>query len=139
MPKSPISDRQRDLLERINAMERQVQAISTARDSVLAAPPLPPPPPPPPNPTLRSNLEIAAREIGQVAQNTLGMTPLGLHPLGMAINTGQTLGNLSMVGMNLVERERNRRRGTPRQRAERAYGQGIEARIARQSKQRKFK
>lgn len=146
MPKSPISDRQRRLLEQIDAMERQVQAVHASRDTISTAPPLPATDPTAPaaptfveNP-LRANAKATASDLKQVAINSLGLSPLSIHPLGFAIGAGSLLGNLAVVGMRAVERQKLMTEGSPKERAERAYGQAIEARIkARQTPKRRFR
>lgn len=140
------------LLNDISVLERQIQAKGVARgpaSAPIAPPPLPalpkaqsqPPMVPVPDPTLRDNLGWLVSDVGEVAAHTLGMAPLGLNPIGTAALTGMTLGNLAKVSMDFYEREQIRRQGTPSQRAQRAYGAGIEARIKRNAAKsaRRFK
>ena len=146
MPKSPISDRQRDLLERIDAMERQVQAVTAAKDSLLGVPPLPATEPPVDRArqvaqkerflVLKSENEQRQADTEHFRRN---FTPT---PMEMVQDLGEVTGIGPMMQLTnfAAERMAEKMQGTPRQRAERAYGQGIEARIRRrQATERRFK
>ena len=146
MPKSPMSDRQRDLLERIDAMERQVQAVTAAKDSLLGAPPLPATEPPVDRArqvaqkerflVLKSENEQRQADTERFRRN---FTPT---PMEMVQDLGEVTGIGPMMRLTnfAAERMAEKMQGTPRQRAERAYGQGIEARIRRrQATERRFK
>ena len=135
-------------MNEISVLERQLQAENASKGPTLAPPPLPALPKASPqpqmapvaDPTLRDNLASLAGDLGDVAGNTLGMLPLGAHPVGAAVVGGTLLGGLATAGMHFAEREKNRRQGTPSQKADRDYGAGIEARIKRNAgKARRFK
>jgi len=146
MPPKPPSARQRDLLERIDAMERQVQAVTAARDSLLGAPPLPATTPP-----LDQARQIAQKERflvlkaeneqRQASEEQFRRNFLP-NPVELLQDLGQVAGIKPMLDLQFAAGEKlaEKMQGTPRQRAERAYGQGIEARIRRrQATERRFK
>lgn len=61
--------------------------------------------------------------LANVAKNAITRSPLtiGATPLGVGMAAGLALGDLSTIGLDTYEQVQMKRKGTPRQRAERAY------------------
>jgi len=133
-----------DLLRDISVMERSIQGQNAARQPVLGAPPLPEAPPSLPGGGMMRPAKAPELAPPPLEESGLWISPEGkvkFHPKKFVRELGEGLLPINVligdVLMGGAEKIMEKRRGTPSQRAQKAYGAGIEARIARQ--QRKFK
>jgi hypothetical protein len=129
-----------DLLRDISVMERSIQGQNAARQPVLGAPPLPEAVPG----SMMQPAKAPELTPPPLEESGLWISPEGkikFHPQKFVRELGEGLLPINVllndVLMGGAEKIMEKRRGTPAQRAQKAYGAGIEARIARQ--QRKFR
>ena len=105
-------------LRDLGVLERAEQARGAVETIGVLPPPLPAEPQQPPRPAPEPSF---ARDLAGIGRDVVKLSPLGVHPLGTAAITGLVLGKLAAAGMGVAERARERRLGTPLERAEQEY------------------